>query len=90
MGEVRDIKVRYKACDGYSKRGTFKTLAGAQRFAVKWVGETPERGSFYAVSADGIGRVTWEGCTFSELFPKAENPVKSWIADLKAIAAEGG
>lgn len=72
MKETREIKVRYRSVDRFSKTATFKTLKGAQRFAHKWVGETPEVGTYYnyAVSGDGVGRVTVEGATMRELFPK--------------------
>lgn len=82
--ETREIRVRYRSCDGFSKSGKWKTVKAASRFARKWVGETPENGTFYAVSADGVGRVTWEGVTFGELFPAAESLVKSWRKDLES------
>lgn len=64
------IKMRYRSLDGYSKSATFKTLAGAKRFADKWVGKTPEVSSLgYAVDAYGMGKVTWEGCTAADLWP---------------------
>lgn len=64
------IRVRYESIDRFSKTRRFKTLAGAQKFAQKYVGETPELGSFYAVSGDGIGKVTCDGCSVRDLFPK--------------------
>jgi len=67
---TRSIKVSYRSVDRCSKSRSFKTLEGAQKFAQEWVGETPEMGSFYAVSGDGIGRVTVEGATLQELFPR--------------------
>lgn len=65
------IIVTYRSIDGYSQRRTFKTLKGARRFAHKWVGSHPEISEAfqYAVSGDGIGRVTWSGCTANDLFP---------------------
>ena len=63
-----EIVVRYSAVDGAKLVRTFKSLAGARRFAVKMVGETPEIGSFYAVDFDGVGKVVVEGCTLKELF----------------------
>jgi hypothetical protein len=68
----REITVRYRSLDRYSKSAKFKTLAGAQRFAAKWVGATPDVSEMfgYAVSGDGMGKVTWEGCTVRELFPQ--------------------
>jgi hypothetical protein len=62
------IKVFYRACDGYRKTRTFKTIEGARKFAVRGVGENPEFGTNYAVSFDGIGVVEVEGCTLQELF----------------------
>lgn len=65
------IKVSYRACDGYAKTRSFKTLDGARKFAQKYVGETPEISEMfgYAVSADGVGKVTVEGATLTDLFP---------------------
>lgn len=65
------IKLHYLSSDGRRKSGIFKTLKGAQAFAQKWVGKYPEHGTIhqYAVSGDGVGRITWEGCTFEDLFP---------------------
>lgn len=80
------IVVRYRGIDRYSKRGVFKTLAGAQRFAQKWVGETPELGSFYAVSGDGVGKVTCDGCALVDLFPKLAGESIHSIAREAAMA----
>lgn len=66
------ITVRYNAIDGYSKTGRFKTLAGARRFAQQYVGEHPDMGSGYAVSFDGVGKVTVRGASLAALFPPAE------------------
>lgn len=67
-----DITVRYSSIDRFRKSRKFKTLAGAQKFAQKMVGETPEISTNfdYAVSGDGVGKVTCDGCKLSELFPK--------------------
>lgn len=72
-----EIHVRYRSLDRCSKSRKFKTLAGAQRFAQKWVGETPEISETfgYAVSGDGIGKITVSGCDIKKLFPKvSHNP----------------
>jgi hypothetical protein len=60
--------------DGFRKTRSFQSLKGAQKFAQEWVGETPEisRTFGYAVSADGIGKVTVRGATLLDLFPDAE------------------
>lgn len=62
------FKVRYATVDHCRGSRTFKTLAGARKFAVERVGEHPEFGRTYAVSADGVGKITVEGCTLAELF----------------------
>lgn len=66
---ARNITVTYEATDGYRDRRSFKTLVGAQRYAQKWVGAHPEKSDLgYAVSGDGIGKVTVRGGTIEELF----------------------
>lgn len=69
----RDIRVTYRTTDRFTKTARFKTLTGAQRFAQKWVGETPELSDAfgYAVSVDGVGKVTVGGTSLHELFPKS-------------------
>lgn len=62
------ITVRYSSIDHYHKTSQFKTLEGARKFAVRCVGEHPDFGSTYAVSDDGVGKVTVEGCTLRDLF----------------------
>jgi hypothetical protein len=65
------ITVRVRTVDHFRKSRTFKTLAGAQKFAQRYVGETPELGSHYAVSADGVATV-YASVPVAELFPKLE------------------
>ena len=64
------ITVRYSSIDGYRKRCRFKTLAGARKFATKWVGAHPEIGSSYAICDDGLGKITVEGALIHDLFPQ--------------------
>lgn len=64
-----EISVSYASVDGYRTARRFKTIGGARRFAHEFVGEHPEMGSFYAVSGDGVGKVTVQGCTIADLFP---------------------
>jgi hypothetical protein len=64
-----NIIVRYQACDGFRETRTFKTLAGARRYAHDSVGPHPELGSGYAVSDDGIGVIQVEGARLADLFP---------------------
>ena len=66
------IKVRYSSVDGYGVTWSGKTVAGARRWAQKWIGETPDCGRSYAVSDDGVGKIVpRQGCTLRDLFPKA-------------------
>lgn len=62
------ITVRYSSIDRFSKSRSFKTIDGARRWARYWVGNHPEIGSGYAVSGDGVGKITVRGCTLDELF----------------------
>lgn len=77
------ITVRYSSIDHYRKTRKFKTIEGARKFAVHYVGENPDMGSSYAVSFDGVGKITVDGCTLNELFygKKAEpetRPFEVW------------
>ena len=71
------IRLSYRAIDGYRLTRTYKTLAGARRFAWRWAGRHPEVGSTYAVTFDGVGRVDWSGTldgkpvTPEDLWPSA-------------------
>lgn len=69
------IKLRYQSIDGFRETKTFATIQLAQGYAQDLVGPHPEMGSTYAVSGDGVGKVTCEGCTLQELFPAPE-PVR--------------
>lgn len=65
------ITIRYSSIDRFRQTRKFKTLAGAQKYAHKWVGPHPDVSPMgYAVSFDGIGKVTWTGATAAELFPE--------------------
>lgn len=64
------ITVRYASSDRFTKTRKFATLAAAQRFAQRWIGETPELGQTYAISGDGIGKIT-ASIPVAQLFPKA-------------------
>ena len=81
------IKVSYLACDGYKKTRSFRTLKGARAFAENWVGKSPDFGSFYAVSSDGVGRVTVSGVTLRELFGQPIDEAKI-LAEVAAEQAE--
>ncbi len=62
------ISVVYKSVDGARISRKFATVAGARRFAVRYVGEHPDIGSTYAVSSDGIGKVEVSGIALRDLF----------------------
>ena len=65
------MKVVYTSIDRARAARQFKTLAAAQRFAQKWVGAHPDlAGDRYAISGDGVGKITAEGVTLRELFPE--------------------
>jgi hypothetical protein len=75
MGD-RKITVHHEAVDGAKGFSKFSELKWARREAQKWVGEHPEIGSTYAVSGDGVMKVTVSGATLAELFPtQGENVV---------------
>lgn len=61
------IKLRFSSLDGARWTKTFKTIEGARKAALHQIGP-PEIGSTYAVSGDGVCKVTVEGCTIKELF----------------------
>lgn len=65
------ITVRYSSVDWYSKTRYFKTIEGARKWAQKMVGERPEISTAfqYAVSGDGVGKITVRGATLKDLFP---------------------
>lgn len=80
------ITVLYESIDRFRKKRTFKTLEGARKFATHYVGEDADIGSFYAVSCDGVGKITVDGCTLRELFtgkadlePNATLPYEVWF-----------
>jgi len=73
------IRVVYSSIDHCRKVRSFKTLTGARKFAQLWVGQHPTIGSCYAVSDDGVGKVTVDGCTLRDLFPEPEGDSK-WTA----------
>jgi hypothetical protein len=68
------IKVSVRSVDGYHKARSFRTIAGARKFATNAVGEHPEMGSSYAVSADGVSTVRVQGASLNELFAVAKGP----------------
>lgn len=64
------LSVTYESIDGVDKTKSFADIKQARKFAQHYLGETPELGSFYAVSGDGIGKITCSGCKLTDLFPR--------------------
>jgi hypothetical protein len=52
------IKINYFTLDRYSEFRRFKTLAGARKYARRKLGEYFDIGSSYAVSGDGVAKIT--------------------------------
>ena len=71
---MTNITVSYLSIDRFRKTRRFKTLAGARKFAHNWIGEAPTLGAGYAISDDGVGRITVQGATLAELFPRTVEP----------------
>lgn len=62
------IIVGYSSIDHYRETRKFKTVTGARAYATKWVGKNPELGHSYAISGDGVGKITVSGISLAELF----------------------
>jgi len=70
---AQKIIVTCLSIDGVRRSRTFKTLAGAQALAHDWVGEHPSIGTGYAVSDDGVTKVTVRGAALADIFPQGDN-----------------
>lgn len=64
------ITVSYSSIDGFNRSKRVATVAGARKFAQHWLGTAVEIGRGYAVSFDGVGRVTVQGASLDDLFPQ--------------------
>lgn len=62
------ITIRYSAIDGFSATKKYKKIENARKYAKERIGDHPEFGGGYAVSDDGVGKITCHGCTLQELF----------------------
>lgn len=68
MTSASKITVRYSSVDGFSEKRAFKTISGARAYATSRVGPTAEvSSSGYAVSGDGVGKITVDGIGLREL-----------------------
>lgn len=66
------IILTYSSIDGVSKTHAFTgpyQLAAAKVWAQRWLGRNAELGRNYAVSGDGIGKITVTGAELVDLFP---------------------
>jgi len=69
MEDGMNIRVTYHSIDGHKESFDTTYLSVAQRWASRWIGKSPSLGRGYAVSDDGIGKITVEGASLRELFP---------------------
>jgi hypothetical protein len=85
------ITVVYSSIDRVRKSRSFKTLAGASKFAVSMLGQHPEFGTGYAVSDDGVGKIEVRGCSLAELFavPGAATSADGYRIEAKWDGYEG-
>lgn len=65
------VRVWYVGADGHWEREEFPSLRRARLYARRKVGDAPEVGRRYAVSADGVGTISVAGEELRLLFPKA-------------------
>lgn len=85
----RHITLHISSVDGYSKKASFTTLAGAQKAAQKAIGKHPETGGSYAVDPNfGSTKVMVSGATLQEIFP--EDPVCTCPRDCFEWESEEG
>lgn len=71
------IRMYYSTIDGVNIHKACETIEEARSWAMTWVGEHPEIGSYYAISGDGIGKVMVDDCSIRDIFP--ENAVYVFI-----------
>jgi len=63
------VQVSYYSIDNYEEHHNFNTIEEARTYAHSWIGKAPSLGRGYAVSDDGVGKITVRGCSLQELFP---------------------
>jgi hypothetical protein len=69
-GAAEPITVRYQSIDGVSETRSFPSIWTAQNWPQRMIGRHPTLGSHYAVSDDGVGKITVTGCTLADIFPE--------------------
>jgi hypothetical protein len=72
MAPPEPIQVLYQAIDGYSETRGYATVEAAREWPQRMIGAHPDMGSHYAVSFDGVGKVSVAGCTLDDLFPPGD------------------
>ncbi len=81
------IRTSYRTVDRFYQSRSFKTLAGARRYAHRVMGEHPDVSETfgYAVSFDGTAKLSVRGVLLADLFPPVAAP---WSSDevLAALA----
>jgi len=61
------MKIFYESIDGYTEAKEFTDIIKAKEYAKECVGSYYNIGFFYAISNDGVGKITCEGITLKEL-----------------------
>jgi hypothetical protein len=62
------MQITYTSVDGFRRVRRFRTVKAAREFVFDSVGPQDLEGDNYAVSSDGVVKVTWTGVTRRELF----------------------
>jgi hypothetical protein len=62
------MQITYTSVDGASHTRRFQSVKNARAFAHTCVGPQDIEGGSYAVSNDGVGKITWKGVSRRELF----------------------
>ena len=63
------ISIRIRSIDGFTESRSFKSLAGASKFAQAALGLYPDLSSTYAIADDGVVKLTVRGASLLDLFP---------------------
>lgn len=67
----KDITVYFVTSDGHRETRKFKSLFAARRYAQSKIGEAPDHGGHYAVSAYGDAKILAHNASMNELFPRS-------------------
>jgi hypothetical protein len=64
------VTLSFATVDGVRKILSYDSVEAARVAAHDWVGEAPTFGSDYAISDDGVVRVSVNGATLTDIFPR--------------------